>query len=86
MLDLKTYTRKLEEAVAHYEKSAPAVSDHCNDLYIRINESPKLVSLYELKQIETLWHEGWEGPNYAANRIYKLRYYLKMETTGQIDF
>jgi hypothetical protein len=75
------------EAVAHYEKSAPAVADYVDDLFIRINSKPETVLLVELTAVSALRESGeWEHPNYAANRLYKLANRLGRDTTGLAGF
>lgn len=79
-------TRKfLENAVNHYETSAPTVSQYCDDLYIRLEESSK-IDLSEIITIQQLRENNiWEHPNFAANRIYKLKDSLGVSTVGMID-
>lgn len=84
---LTDYLSFLTQACEVYEKSAPTVYNHCNDLYVRISEQPKSVTLKELFCVSRLLEEDqWEQANYAANRIYHLRTELKMDTTGQAGF
>ena len=72
---------------AQYEKSAPLVAEHMDDLALRLAEKPEHVSLYELTQVEMLRENGiWEQPNFASNRIYKLRAFFSMDTTGHAGF
>ena len=84
--DIHAYLNKLTEAAERYQKTAPTVSAHIEDLYIRISESPAKVSLAELDSVAQLWNDDWEHPNYAANRIYHLRERLGMDTIGQAGF
>lgn len=83
---IDAFCRRLELACEYYEKSAPTVCDHCNDLFIRINEDSKLVTLAEMVGIEGLWREGYLQPNYAANHVYKLRLRLGMNVEGQAGY
>lgn len=85
-MDIDAYLAKLTEACDHYEKTAPVVRDHCDDLYIRINESPDRVTLAELNQVAALWSDDWMHPNYAANHVYRLRSRFGMDTTGLAGF
>ena len=65
----------IESAVVHYKQSAPAVAAYLDDLYIRVEEEPDKVSLYELRQAAALWVDDindWDNPHLAQNRIYKL--------------
>ncbi len=87
MFDVKAYCNRLTEACEHYERSAPTVRDHCDDLYQRINETPERVTLAELLGVSWLWADGeWAAPSYAANRVYHLRNRLGMDVTGQAGF
>jgi hypothetical protein len=86
---MQEYLSKLTNACDRYEKTAPTVHAHCDDLYIRISERPYLVSLGELVEVSHLWgsnDEDWLPPNAAANRIYHLRESLGMPTVGHAGF
>lgn len=64
----------LEGAVSQYEKTAPALADWLDEVYVALNEAPASVSVYELLQLQQLQMSGeWEHPNYAQNRWYKVR-------------
>jgi hypothetical protein len=90
MFDFHEYRRMLTAACNTYEQSAPTVCDHCDDLYRRMDEAPDAVTLAELIEVQSLWAEadrdGWTPPQYAANRVYKLRERLRMPTTGHAGF
>lgn len=86
MLNMHDYCKALTAACDHYEKTAPTVRDHCDDLYIRINEAPEKVSLAELLGTAGVWNGGFQPANFAANMIYKLRYRLGMDTTGNAGY
>jgi len=76
----------LTAACDHYERSAPTVADHCNGLYIRIQDGLP-VTVREIMAVCALCdRDGWVPPNYAANAIYKLRQSLGMDTTGHAGF
>jgi hypothetical protein len=85
-LDHAKLMKYLEEAVEHYAITAPTVSRYCDDLYIRIEESPSSVSLSELKTVSRLLEGDWMHPNYAANLIYHLMDRQGMDTTGHAGF
>ncbi len=76
----------LTDSCNHYEKTAPTVAAHCDELYIRIQQGSP-VTLREILAVCSL-RDGntWDSPNYAANRIYKLREFLGMDTTGHAGF
>jgi hypothetical protein len=87
MLNMHHYLAKLTEACDRYEKTAPTVEAHCDDLYRRITLTPARVSLSELQMVSSLWVDGqWMHPNLAANCIYHVRHALKMNNTGQAGF
>ena len=76
----------LTDACQHYEQTAPTVADHCNDLYIRIQDGSP-VTVREIMAVCALCdRDGWAHPNYAANAVYKLRDSLGMDTTGHAGF
>lgn len=86
MFGIDVVRTQIETACSLYEHTAPVVADHCNDLYIRINERPDKVTLAELLGVCQLWAgDEWMQPNLAANTIYHLRHRLGMDTTGMID-
>ena len=79
----------LQAACLHYEKTAPAVSNYLDDLYIRTGESTQHVSLFELLRSQQLYdvESGqWMHPNLAQNTVYKTLDILERDTTGIIDF
>jgi hypothetical protein len=88
MIDVRRIAAFLTEACEEYEKTAPTVAAHCDDLYRRVTGDPAKVSLAELRQVATLVEDDgeWMHPSYAANAIYKLRSRLGMDTTGHIGF
>ena len=76
----------LELAAIEYAKSAPALADWIDDIYIRLGEDLLSVTVAELMAFGKLWSEdGWMHPNYAQNTIYKMRDRLGMEN-GVISF
>jgi excisionase family DNA binding protein len=86
-LDVEGIVEFLEEAIEHYHQTAPTVADHLHTVYSRVNEVPEHLTLAELVGVLRLREEGeWEHPNHAANRVYKLRDRLGMDTTGQAGF
>lgn len=84
---MRDFCKLLEEGTAEYAKSAPAVSDYLDDLYIRINHSVEKVLLVEMIIVSALKVDGkWEMPAFASNRCYKLMNRLGMDTTGLAGF
>ena len=87
MIDINGIQLFLTECCEQYEKSAPTVDAYCNDLYIRINENPASVSLFELLKIQLLKDSNiWMNPNVAANYVYHLETELGRSTVGHIGF
>tara|TARA_R110000868_G_scaffold241646_1_gene497153 strand:- start:342 stop:620 length:279 start_codon:yes stop_codon:yes gene_type:complete len=80
-------TRKfIESAATHYSKTAPALCDWLDDVYIALNEAPLTVTVFELFQLQALRLDGeWEHPNYAQNRWYKVRE-IKGQERGVLSF
>lgn len=74
LFDYKAVRTFIEEAAAHYDKSAPALVSWLDDTYIALAENPRAVSVWEIMQLQKLRTDGvWEHPNYAQNRWYKVR-------------
>lgn len=75
----------LTEICSYYEMTAPTVSEWADDLYRRLSQ-PDEITLSEIYYAESLCRDGWEQPNVAANRHYKLMHRLKRDTTGMAGF
>lgn len=87
LFDYKATRQFIEEAVGEYSKTAPTVAAYLNDLYIRLEEDPRTVSVMEIVTITRLREcEIWYAPNMAANFIYHLMDQLGMDTTGHIGY
>lgn len=88
---ISNFTDFLEEAVTHYETTAPTVAAHCDDLYRRLttkvadSDSPRMIELIAVGSIHDE-KAGWLLPNVAANLIYKIRHRLGMDVTGHAGF
>jgi len=84
---LKHFEKFLTRACMRYQVTAPTVDQHCDELYVRLGREPEKVSLAEISAVLQLREGGvWDQPNYAANRIYKLRQRLGMSVEGQAGF
>lgn len=81
-MDLNDLPRLLTEAVAHYEKTAPTVSEWADGLFMRLNGNADNVRLSEVMAVGFLAQDGWLPPALAANRVYKLMHRLGQDTTG----
>ena len=77
---------ELPKIVEHYEKSAPTVSRHVDDLYRRLNNRGEATVREVTAVADLLVEDVFIQPNYAANKIYKLRHELGMDTTGYAGF
>jgi hypothetical protein len=55
------------------------------DLYTRVQDDLKAVSLYELVTLTRLYDEGWLPESLAVNMAYKMYDALGRDTTGIID-
>ena len=87
MIDIDNIMTELQTICFHYEKSSPAVSQWADDLYIRLQENPKVILLGELLIINHLQtSEGLMPANYAQNILYHLLDSLELSTVGMIDF
>ena len=71
-----------------YRESAPVVARWADDLYMRAQEEPEHVSLFEVVTLGKLWNhsEGFMQANYAANTVYKCMNLLGQDTTGLAGF
>lgn len=87
LFDYEATRTHLEQAVAHYKKTAPAYFiQYLDGLYVRLYEKPESVSVLEVVTVGRLLEEGeWEHPNYAVNRLYHMMDRLGMDTTGCLD-
>lgn len=78
--------RKIEDAVEHYEKTAPAVAGWLDELYIRLGEDAEAVTLGELLFADSLHDEaGFLHPNFAQNQLVHYIHRTGGETAGLID-
>lgn len=79
----------IEDAVAHYEQTAPQLSAWLDELYVALSENPIGVTVFELQQLQQInlgvGCGGWEHPHFAQNRWYKVRHQLG-KPTGVISF
>lgn len=87
-LDIKSARKFIEQALKHYqEQKAPAwFTDWLDELYIRLHEDLKGVSLYEMAILARLYENGWIGQPFAVNMIYKMFDHLGRDTTGIIGY
>ena len=85
--DCPAFETFIADVCEQYEKTAPTVYAHANDLYERLISKPSQVSLAEVAGFADLREEGiWYAPNMATNHIYHLRHRLGMDTTGHAGF
>ena len=86
MIDIDGMMKALSEICKQYEKTAPAVSQWADDLYMRLQEEPDTIMLGELMIINHLMADGWLSPNHAQNTLYHRLDRLGMSTVGMIDY
>lgn len=88
MIDFAALDARLVEATGHYEKTAPVVSNYCNELYARLRDEPEKIVLTEILFVGRLVEEGeWMHPNYAANQLLHVLDRIGRDTSGMvIDF
>ena len=86
-IDIDNIRNELSKICVCYEKSAPAVSQWADDLYMRLQDNPRDILLGELLIINHLHNnnEGFIHPNFAQNTVYHLLNNLRLDTTGWID-
>lgn len=84
--DFKKCETYLAEVCEQYEKTAPTVSEYADSVYRRLTQKMP-VNVWEILELRQLLDvDGWEQPNYAANRVYHLMTRLGLDTTGQAGF
>ncbi len=86
MINLDTIQSELSKICAYYEKSAPAVSQWADDLYMRLSDNPHIVLLGEIMIINHLYSDnGFVHPSFAQNTVYHLLDRLQLNTFGWLD-
>lgn len=84
--DYHAFAKFATEACDHYEKTAPAVRDYVDDVYMRMQDDPGSIRLTEVTFIGRLRDEGeWMHPNYAQNSLMHHLDRLGRSTVGMID-
>ena len=72
LIDFPMIRKHLGKVVRHYEQDAPDVSGWADDLYIRMGEDWRGVTLGEIILAQNLFmDEVWMGPAWASNQVYK---------------
>ena len=76
----------IEAAVQQYGRGPAWLVNWLEDLYLRLQEDLRRISLYELEMLSRL-HDaaGWLPEPLAVNMIYKMFSHLGWDTTGIID-
>lgn len=87
-LDTEAFKRFLAEAVKHYEKSAPRLSEWLDGMYIRLGEPEwKTITLEEIQQIQYLYADNcWLNAENAENNIYRMFNRMGKDTTKIVGF
>lgn len=87
-LDIALFKKFLEEAVKHYEQSAPRLSTWLEEMYIRLGEEEwKTITLEEIQQIQYLYVDDcWLAAEWAQNNIYRLLNRMGKDTTKIAGF
>lgn len=88
IFDFHAALQLLEEAVTHYERSAPTVSRWADRLFVALAGEPwEDVTLEEIRVLQQLTENGqWMPPHVAANTIYKLKARLGQDVTGEAGY
>jgi len=68
-----------------YEHGPGWFVEWLEDLYTRVQDDLKAVSLYELVTLNRLYDDGWLPESLAVNMVYKMYDALGRDTTGIID-
>lgn len=87
-LDIKSARKFVEQAMKHYlsEKSPGWFTNWLDELYIRLHDDLKGVSLYEMAILDRLYENGWMPQQLAVNLVYKMFDHLGRDTTGIIGY
>jgi hypothetical protein len=88
-LDIEQARQSIQEAMSHYQtQQAPGwFTDWLDDLYIRLGEDWRTITLDELSTLQELREEGcWLAQAYAMNRAYKMFGRIGRDTTGIIGY
>lgn len=87
-IKVKSALRFIEEASRYYKNAPEWFCRYLEyDIYIRLTDEPKTVTLPELLQVQMLFMDGdWVPECVAVNRIYKLFKELGRDTTGIIGY
>lgn len=87
-IDLVEAQNFIKQAMSHYAQKAPGwFTDWLDDLYIRLGENWREITLDEVASLSRLYEEGdWMPQTLAVNAIYKLLDRLGRDTTGIIGY
>lgn len=73
----------IEKAIEHYCRAPGWFIDWLDDLYIRLAENCRAITLDEILTLAQLASDGsWEAECLAVNRVYKMFNRLGRDTTG----
>lgn len=86
--DGKKMGKFIEQAVAHYQKHAPAwFVNYLDEVYAKLSEGWQSITLDEVVTIANLYRDGqWQSELFAVNNTYKLFDRLKRDTSGIIGY
>lgn len=81
---VEKFKKFLEQAVKHYQQSAPRLAEWLDDMYIRLGEDEwKTIALEEIQQIQYLYADDcWLGAEWAQNNIYRMLNRQGKDTAG----
>lgn len=88
-LDIEAARSFIQEAMSHYEEQHASgwFTDWLDDLYIRLGEDWRTVTLDDLTTLQELREDGcWLAQSYAMNRTYKMFQRIGRDTTGIIGY
>ena len=78
----------IEEAIKHYSRAPAWFTDWLDDLYIRLADNCRAITLDEILTLAQLSSDdgSWEAENLAVNRVYKMFDRLGRDTTGILGY
>ena len=87
-IDVKKMAKFIEQAVAHYQKTAPAwFIDWLDEVYRKLSDGWQSITLDEVITIANLFVDGgWKPEPFAVNNVYKLFDRMKRDTGGIIGY